>query len=147
MLAAQNSIVNRLPGGCPLFPADNIWNTAVGALPVDGRSNAYIQSSTIGDAGSQVGAVTIASTDTSQIVADVGALAVAAAGGGAAGVGVAVGVAIAHNNISGEQPNVYDTSLAPNAIDSVRTFATGDEVLVSAGYDSAKGVAGHRVVP
>src|SRR4051794_2875367 len=44
MLAAQNSIVNRLPVGCPLFPADNIWNTAIDALPVDGRSHAYIQS-------------------------------------------------------------------------------------------------------
>ena len=77
------------------------------------------------------------------IVADVGAVAVAAAGGGAAGVGVAVGVAVAHNNISGQQPNVYDTSLAPDVIDSVRSLATGDEVLVSAGYDPTKGVIGH----
>ncbi|MDQ3227560.1 MAG: hypothetical protein M3Q50_13125 [Chloroflexota bacterium] len=43
-MAAQGSVVNRLPAGCMLFPADNIWNTAIDALPVDGRSAAYIQS-------------------------------------------------------------------------------------------------------
>jgi hypothetical protein len=32
--------------GCPLFPADNVWNTPVDDLPVDSGSNAYI--STIG---------------------------------------------------------------------------------------------------
>jgi hypothetical protein len=29
-------------GGCPLFPADNIWNTPVDELPLDPASNAYI---------------------------------------------------------------------------------------------------------
>jgi hypothetical protein len=28
--------------GCPLLPADNIWNTPVDNLPVDPNSNAYI---------------------------------------------------------------------------------------------------------
>jgi hypothetical protein len=28
--------------GCPLFPADNVWNTPVDDLPVDSGSNAYI---------------------------------------------------------------------------------------------------------
>ncbi len=31
-------------GGCPLFPADNIWNVPVNNLPVDANSNAYINS-------------------------------------------------------------------------------------------------------
>ncbi len=31
-------------GGCPLLPADNIWNARVDSLPVDPRSAAYIQS-------------------------------------------------------------------------------------------------------
>ena len=28
--------------GCPVFPADNIWNTPVDRLPVDAKSAAYI---------------------------------------------------------------------------------------------------------
>ncbi len=34
--------------GCPMLPADNIWNTRVDSLPVDPRSDAYVQ--TIGAA-------------------------------------------------------------------------------------------------
>jgi hypothetical protein len=34
--------------GCPLFPVDNVWNTAIDALPVDANSNAYV--ATIGAA-------------------------------------------------------------------------------------------------
>lgn len=30
--------------GCPVFPADNIWNIPVANLPVDSRSSAYVQS-------------------------------------------------------------------------------------------------------
>ena len=29
-------------GGCPLFPADNIWNTPIDTLPVDPNSNTYV---------------------------------------------------------------------------------------------------------
>ena len=29
--------------GCPVFPADNIWNTRIDSLPLDGNSAAYIQ--------------------------------------------------------------------------------------------------------
>ncbi|MDD1660945.1 MAG: hypothetical protein LUQ49_00610 [Methanomicrobiales archaeon] len=29
-------------GGCPVLPADNIWNTPVDTLPVDARSSTYI---------------------------------------------------------------------------------------------------------
>jgi len=29
--------------GCPIFPADNLWNTSVEDLPVDPNSNAYIE--------------------------------------------------------------------------------------------------------
>ena len=29
-------------GGCPMFPADNIWNTPVDTLPVDARSAQYV---------------------------------------------------------------------------------------------------------
>jgi hypothetical protein len=31
-------------GGCPIFPADNAWNTDISAYPVDPRSDAYIAS-------------------------------------------------------------------------------------------------------
>lgn len=29
-------------GGCQVFPADNVWNAAIDALPVDSNSNAYV---------------------------------------------------------------------------------------------------------
>ncbi len=29
-------------GGCPVFPADNVWNTRVDKLKVDAHSNAYV---------------------------------------------------------------------------------------------------------
>ena len=29
-------------GGCPVLPADNIWNVPVDTLPLDSNSNAYI---------------------------------------------------------------------------------------------------------
>lgn len=29
---------------CPVFPADNVWNTSITQLPVDARSNAYVAS-------------------------------------------------------------------------------------------------------
>jgi hypothetical protein len=31
-------------GGCPVFPADNIWNTPINQLPVDPRSRQYVSS-------------------------------------------------------------------------------------------------------
>jgi hypothetical protein len=31
-------------GGCPVFPADNIWNTPINHLPVDPRSQQYVAS-------------------------------------------------------------------------------------------------------
>src|ERR1700686_3768684 len=34
--------------GCPLFPTDNVWNTAIDPLPVDANSSAYV--ATIGAA-------------------------------------------------------------------------------------------------
>jgi len=46
-------VVNQTGGpqleGCPVFPADHIWNTPIDALPVDANSAAYIAS--IGNAG------------------------------------------------------------------------------------------------
>src|SRR5689334_6617548 len=33
-----------LIGGCPIFPANNIWNTPIDTLPVDTRSAAYVGS-------------------------------------------------------------------------------------------------------
>ncbi|HVW33994.1 MAG TPA: hypothetical protein VHL53_15775 [Acidimicrobiia bacterium] len=33
-----------LPGGCPLFPADNVWHADVSRLPVDAHSAAWITS-------------------------------------------------------------------------------------------------------
>jgi len=35
--------------GCPVFPADNIWNTPIDALPVDPNSTAYVQSIGLND--------------------------------------------------------------------------------------------------
>jgi Ricin-type beta-trefoil lectin domain len=37
-LAAQTPVLN----GCPVFPANNIWNTRVDTLPVDANSAAYV---------------------------------------------------------------------------------------------------------
>jgi hypothetical protein len=31
-------------GGCPMFPADNVWNARVDGLPLDPRSSAYVAS-------------------------------------------------------------------------------------------------------
>jgi hypothetical protein len=31
-------------GGCPMFPADSVWNTRIDSLPVDARSSSYIAS-------------------------------------------------------------------------------------------------------
>ncbi len=36
-------------GGCPVFPANNIWNTPIDQLPVDANSAAYIASIGAGD--------------------------------------------------------------------------------------------------
>lgn len=35
-------------GGCPVFPADNIWNTRVDSLPADPHSSQYINSAGLG---------------------------------------------------------------------------------------------------
>jgi hypothetical protein len=41
------AIAGATPGGCPLLPANNIWNTPINTLPVDSRSASYI--TTIGN--------------------------------------------------------------------------------------------------
>lgn len=38
------SACGRLPAGCTLFPADNIWNTPIDTLPLDADSDAYVAS-------------------------------------------------------------------------------------------------------
>ncbi len=43
-LGCTSSVCGRVPAGCTFFPADNIWNTPIDALPLDGRSDAYIAS-------------------------------------------------------------------------------------------------------
>ena len=45
-LAALASGETAVPGapGCPMFPADNIWNTDISKLPVDPRSAAWLRS-------------------------------------------------------------------------------------------------------
>ncbi|HYW43515.1 MAG TPA: hypothetical protein VE959_11710 [Bryobacteraceae bacterium] len=42
---ASSAAAARVPmaGKCPVFPADNIWNTAVDTLPLDPRSATYIK--------------------------------------------------------------------------------------------------------
>jgi hypothetical protein len=39
-----SSVCGQVPAGCPILPANNIWNTPIDGLPRDARSNAYIQS-------------------------------------------------------------------------------------------------------
>jgi hypothetical protein len=41
----EKAVVPHVGGtleGCPVFPADNIWNTPIDTLPVDARSTSYI---------------------------------------------------------------------------------------------------------
>src|SRR4051794_13532933 len=42
--SAQPSPAAPTIAGCPMLPADNIWNTRVDTLPVHARSDAYIAS-------------------------------------------------------------------------------------------------------
>ena len=42
-LAGQGTVVPGAPG-CPMFPADNIWNTDISKLPVDLHSAAWLRS-------------------------------------------------------------------------------------------------------
>jgi hypothetical protein len=46
-LVPGSALAGATPGGCPVLPADNVWNTPVNTLPVDSRSSSYI--STIGE--------------------------------------------------------------------------------------------------
>ena len=43
-LASSRFVLAQGPviGGCPVLPADNIWNTPIDTLPVDPSSMAYI---------------------------------------------------------------------------------------------------------
>lgn len=43
-LGCESSECGQIPVDCPLFPADNIWNTPIDSLPVDALSDAYIAS-------------------------------------------------------------------------------------------------------
>lgn len=70
------------------------------------RTNAYIEDSTIGDEGDEVGNVDLDASGTGEIDAIIGAVA-AAFSVGNTGVGVAVGVAVARNFI-GWDPNAVD---------------------------------------
>ena len=40
--AAPLQAASSTIAGCPVFPADHVWNVAVDTLPVDANSNAYI---------------------------------------------------------------------------------------------------------
>lgn len=40
--ASATTLSSTSLGGCPVFPADNVWNTPVNNLPVDANSSAYI---------------------------------------------------------------------------------------------------------
>jgi hypothetical protein len=43
-LGCTTSVCGAVPPDCPIFPADNIWNTPIDSLPVAELSNAYIAS-------------------------------------------------------------------------------------------------------
>src|SRR5579863_917755 len=44
--APAGNITTRVPGanGCPMFPANNIWNTDISRLPIDSHSGAWLRS-------------------------------------------------------------------------------------------------------
>ena len=42
-LTAIRTAAGPVLAGCPVFPADNVWNTPVNTLPLDGMSGTYIQ--------------------------------------------------------------------------------------------------------
>jgi hypothetical protein len=42
--ATHSSAQSPTVGSCPVFPADNIWNTPINRLPVDPRSRQYVAS-------------------------------------------------------------------------------------------------------
>src|ERR1051325_8518500 len=46
--AFPTSLTNPVPtiGGCPVFPADNVWNTRIDSLPVDVHSASFINNIT-----------------------------------------------------------------------------------------------------
>lgn len=44
LILQANKVGDPSIGGCPVFPADHIWNTRVDSLPVDPHSADYIQS-------------------------------------------------------------------------------------------------------
>lgn len=43
-LGCTSSVCGRVPEGCTLFPASNVWNTPIDTLPVDAHSDAYVAS-------------------------------------------------------------------------------------------------------
>lgn len=43
-LGCEEPVCGRVPAGCPVFPADNVWNTPIDALPTDANSDAYVAS-------------------------------------------------------------------------------------------------------
>ena len=47
--AAAAAASGPVLAGCPVFPADNFWNTPVNTLPLDGNSALYIQTIGSGD--------------------------------------------------------------------------------------------------
>ncbi|MGC4107946.1 MAG: hypothetical protein QM753_16605 [Thermomicrobiales bacterium] len=43
-LGCTDSTCGEVPPGCPIYPPDNIWNTAIAMLPVVAESDAYVAS-------------------------------------------------------------------------------------------------------
>jgi hypothetical protein len=43
-LGCITSTCGEVPVDCPIFPADNVWNTPIDSLPVDALSDAYVAS-------------------------------------------------------------------------------------------------------
>ena len=42
VLAPVDALAAPSVGGCPVFPADNVWNTDISSLPVNGQSGAWL---------------------------------------------------------------------------------------------------------
>ena len=42
VLAPLDALAAPSVGGCPVFPADNVWNTDISSLPVNGQSGAWL---------------------------------------------------------------------------------------------------------
>ena len=106
---------------------------ALAANFIDATAQAYISGSTLGNATSKVGAVTVTANDSSSINATIAAIAAAAGIGGTDGTAVAIGIALAYNEIGDAtgfgqgavKAYIAGSSVAANGLVDVEAHSTG----------------------